>query len=197
MAKYVQLNPFEDIVNGLNTFMQSQLTNISNLMKREYEASPDQRIRSMDLSYPLKINGMLIGMINISILNRKYEVSNFITTKDRRYNTVNANGQEVNGEWFTTKFHDNKERFFIQLSFRQFRSHAIGLADVVYSSRFEHIDGEPWTTTVKTKEDTAHMWNDPAQVLSIKDFYDSVVSPELTGWTPTVDDITQQTICFM
>ena len=50
MTRYVPLNPFENIVQKLNTFLQTHHAALSALMLREYEGSPEQRLREMNIS---------------------------------------------------------------------------------------------------------------------------------------------------
>lgn len=195
MSNFIQLNPYEGIVQALETFVETHIEDLSDLMLRPYQSNPDQRIREMNISKEvLDANGLYIGLVNINILNEKFKANNLITTKTRRFSNLDNSAQEVTPEWFKQKFVDDREFLAFQISFKQFRSSALGLGDLTYSTRYWHIVDEPWGVTRLSREDTSHMWNDPAIVLGTRSFFTQHIETILTSWTPDIVDITQQTV---
>lgn len=195
MTRYVPLNPFENIVQKLNTFLQTHHAALSALMLREYEGKPEQRLREMNLSKEVLEETRYVGLININIINEKFAASNLKTTKERRFPNIDNTAHEVNSDWFKQEYNDPREQLKIQLSFKQFRTDNLGICDVSYSTRVVVFPAEanPWETARLTREDTAHLWNDPAMVLAIRQFY-AIVEPVLDAWTPAIGDITTQTV---
>ena len=195
MTRYVPLNPFENIVQKLNTFLQTHHAALSALMLREYEGKPEQRLREMNISKVILVETRYVGLININIINEKFAASNLKTTKERRFPNVDNTAHEVNSDWFKQEYNDPREQLKIQLSFKQFRTDNLGICDVSYSTRVVVFPSEanPWETARLTREDTAHLWNDPAMVLAIRQFY-AIVEPVLDAWTPAIGDITTQTV---
>ena len=195
MTRYVPLNPFENIVQKLNTFLQTHHATLSTLMLREYEGKPEQRLREMNISKVILEETRYVGIININIINEKFAASNLKTTKERRFPNVDNAAHEVNSDWFKQEYNDPREQLKIQLSFKQFRTDNLGICDVSYSTRVVVFPAEanPWETARLTREDTAHLWNDPAMVLAIRQFY-AIVEPVLDAWTPAIGDITTQTV---
>ena len=195
MTRYVPLNPFENIVQKLNTFLQTHHATLSALMLREYEGKPEQRLREMNISKVILEETRYVGIININIINEKFAASNLKTTKERRFPNVDNTAHEVNSDWFKQEYNDPREQLKIQLSFKQFRTDNLGICDVSYSTHVVVFPAEanPWETARLTREDTAHLWNDPAMVLAIRQFY-AIVEPVLDAWTPAIGDITTQTV---
>ena len=196
MTKYVKLNPFENIVQKLDSFLETHHAAISALMLREYENSPEQRLREMNLSKTVLEETRYVGIININIINEKFATTNLKTTKQRRYPNLDNFAQEVNSDWFKQEYIDPREHLKIQLSFKQFRTDNLGISDVTYSTRVELYPEEtnPWEAARLTREDTSFLWDDPSMVLAIRQFF-GVVSPVLDTWTPDVTDVTTQTLC--
>ena len=111
----------------------------------------------------------------------------FITTLDLSY--------KLNGSPNKQDYNDSREQLKIQLSFKQFRTDNLGICDVTYSTRVVLFPGDtnPWEAAKLSREDTAHLWNDPAMVLAIRQFY-AIVEPVLDAWTPSTTDVTTQTV---
>ena len=195
MSRYIPLSPFENITQSLQTFLQTHHATISSLMLREYLGDPDQRLREMNLSKIVLEGTRYVGIININIINEKFGTANLKTTKERRWGNVENFPQEVSPGWFKQDFHDPREHLKIQLSFKQFRTDNLGISDVVFSTRIELFPEEasPWNAARLTREDTAHLWNDPTVVLAIRQFY-TVVEPILNSWVPAAADVTTQTL---
>ena len=195
MTRYIPLNPFENIVQKLSTFLQTHHVALSTLMLREYEGKAEQRLREMNLSKEVLEETRYVGLININIINEKFAASNLKTTKERRFPNIDNTAHEVNSDWFKQEYNDPREQLKIQLSFKQFRTDNLGISDVTYSTRVVLFpeDANPWEAAKLSREDTAHLWNDPAMVLAIRQFY-AIVEPVLDAWTPTIADITTQTV---
>ena len=195
MTRYVPLNPFENIVQKLDGFLETHHDALTTLMLREYENKPEQRLREMNLSKVVLEETRYVGLININIINEKFATSNLKTTKERRYPNVDNTAHEVNSDWFKQDYNDPREQLKIQLSFKQFRTDNLGICDVTYSTRVVLFpeDTNPWEAAKLSREDTAHLWNDPAMVLAIRQFY-AIVEPVLDAWTPSTTDVTTQTV---
>lgn len=195
MAKYFPLSPYESVVQTMDAFILAHHAAISALMLREFQGSEFQRIREMNLSIPVEPGGFYQGMINVNVINEKFSTINMGIGKDLRYPNVDNPSREINGEWFKANFFDERDRLKIQLSFKQFTNENFALSNVTFSSRYVVIpsDPNPWDASQMTREDTSLQWGDPAMVLATRKFF-AYVKPLIEGWTPSVGDITSQTI---
>lgn len=196
MAKFIKLNPYKTIQESIDTFFELQYGNIEALILRD-DPTFGGKLREMSLSKLVKnAGGQAIGILNIHMLNRKYETANQKTnTREVRAGNESFRNVDASPEFFKTEFFDEDHRLTIRISFTQFPSDAMALSNVKYSATYNTFVGEAGAVenAIKTKEVISYLWEDPAIVLVTKDFF-TLVDPILDTWVPTVDDVTGQTL---
>lgn len=196
MAKFIKLNPYQHIQEQMDSFFQETYSKVETLMLRD-DPTFKGKIREMTLGKLVKnAAGQAIGLINIQVLNRKYETSNQKTNRHKsRFPNEDSQGVDVNTEHFATEFVDERNILQVRLSFNQFESKAMALAPAKYTVAYEVISGEDQAleNALRTREVISYMWEDSSIVLTTRDFFETV-SPILQDWTPAKEDITVQTL---
>lgn len=196
MAKFIKLNPYQNIQEEMDAFFQRNYLAIQALSLRE-DPTYKGKIREMALSKLIKNTaGQGIGILNVHVLNNKYETLNQKTNRHKvRFPQEASQGVDVNPEHFTTEFVDDKDMLNVRLSFSQFESHAMALAPVKFSVNYNIIAGEDRAieNALRTREVISHMWEDAAMVLVTREFFEQV-APILSTWAPVKEDVTVQTL---
>lgn len=196
MAKFIKLNPYQHIQEQMDAFFEGSYAAVEALALRD-DPIFKGKIREMALSKLIKnAAGQGVGILNIQVLNSKYETSNQKTNRNKvRFPQEASQGADVNPEHFTTEFVDNKDCLQVRLSFNQFESHAMALAPVKYSINYKVLVGEDdaLENALRTREVISYMWEDAAIVLTTREFFEQV-KPILADWQPVKEDITVQTL---
>lgn len=196
MAKFIKLNPYQHIQEKMDSFFQGTYVDVEALMLRE-DPTFKGKIREMTLGKLVKnAAGQAIGLVNIQVLNRKYETTNQKTNRHKsRFSNEDSQGVDVNTEHFTTEFIDERDILHVRLSFNQFESKAMALAPAKYTVAYDIISGEDNAigNALRTREVISYMWEDSSIVLTTRDFFESV-DPILQSWSPSNEDITVQTL---
>ena len=196
MAKFIKLNPYQHIQEKMDSFFQGTYVDVEALMLRE-DPTFKGKIREMTLGKLVKnAAGQAIGLVNIQVLNRKYETTNQKTNRHKsRFPNEDSQGVDVNTEHFTTEFIDERDILHVRLSFNQFESKAMALAPAKYTVAYDIISGEDNAigNALRTREVISYMWEDSSIVLTTRDFFESV-DPILQSWSPSTEDVTVQTL---
>ena len=196
MAKFIKLNPYQNIQEAMDEFFKTHYATIEALILRD-DSVFKGKIRELALGHLVKNTaGQSVGIINIHVLNAKYETINQKTNRQKlRFPQEASQGQDVNVEAFTTEFLDERNIIQLRFSFSQFESDAMALAPVKFTAAYNVISGEDQAleNALRTREVISYMWEDASIVLTTRDFF-TQVEPILNNWTPTKDDITVQTL---
>mgnify|MGYP003603886131 FL=1 len=196
MANYIELNPYAEIDAAVNQFITDKWAAIKTLTLRE---NPLKLGRIREVAYTKEIlnaEGMIVGYINCHLLNDKYAQTNFHTDMNkRRHPEDNTAGQLVNTGFFKEHVIDETNRITMRLTFKQYQTKAIGLSDVTLSTVFKFNDKPTEIeSAIRQKVATSLLWKDPGYVIATKKFF-AEVQATLTAWTPTIEDVTIQTLC--
>ena len=194
--KFTKLNPYESILADLDTWLNTHYSAIETLMLR---TSPTGgKIRELTFSKAIKDgNNAIIGIISVNILNDKYAALNLRTdTLNKRDPGDDTPGRVFNSESFKEGFFDGRDRLNLRLSFKQYLSDAMGLANVTMSAvyRFLPAESNKIVRGLNSREVTSYMWEDHAVVTTTREYFNTYVKPTLNAWTPAVADITVQTL---
>ncbi len=194
--KLTKLNPYESILADLDTWLTDHYDAIKALALRT--STTGGKIRELTLSKAIKdTNGAIIGIISVNVLNEKYGANNLVTDiLSKRDPSDDTPGRLLNSESFKEKFIDSTDRFILRLSFKQYLSDAMGLANVTMSSvhRFTVGEDDELLRGLARRQVTSHMWEDHAVVITTREYFTSFVKPALTAWVPDIVDIVVQTI---
>lgn len=194
--KFTKLNPYESILTDLNAWLQTHYLAIETLMLRESDSGA--KIRELTFSKAIKDNNnAVIGIISVNILNDKYSALNLRTDILRKRDSADGTpGAILNSESFKEGFDDVRDRLVLRLSFKQYLSDAMGLANVTMSSvyRFLPAETDKLTRGLATRSVTSYMWEDHAVVTTTREYFNTYVKPALNAWTPAIADITVQTL---
>lgn len=200
MSNYFKLNPYGEILSGIESFTERNFESLKDLMLRPYapgnKPTGDERIREMNLSKAVFRDGIMIGMVNVHLINQKFEQSNLRKGKLPRYNLENLKTEDLGSDIYPTEYADESEIIDMSISFRQFTNAIQGLASVVFTQRFRFNlnDGaDTFKNGLRTRDTTSCLWDDPTVVLATKEFW-NYISDDLDTWAPGVNEITTQTI---
>ena len=197
MAKYIKLNPYSKIVTSLDTFFETHYTTLETLVLRQ-EPKTQGFIRELVLGKLIKnADDLPIGIVNVQIMNNKYDMKNLKTNRLKRRFPTEQN-VDVSPEYFQSEFLDEKDRLEIRVSISQFESKALALAPAKFSILYNTIVGETDTVAnaIKSKELISYLWEDSPIVLTTLDFFEKA-KPVLDSWVPASTEITAQTLIVL
>ena len=194
MAKFVRLSPYKTIIETVDAFFRRVHPTIGTLALRTDPVYKGY-VREINFAKLIKLNDLGCGMINIHILNNKFSTINTKTIRVKPLFESEFCENVVSPEFFETDFVDEADNLEIRISFTQFESKALALSPVKFSAIYhtQKGDNDAIEKAVKRKECISYLWEDPAMVISTKDFF-SLVKPILDAWVPAIEDITGETL---
>ena len=194
MARFVRLSPYKTIINSMDEFFRRIHPTIEALALRT-DPVYKGKIREINFAKIIKLNSYNYGMVNIHILNHKYSTHNTKTNRLKPLFESEFCETVVGPEFFETDFVDEADSLEIRVSFVQFESEALAKSPVKFSAIYHTTAGDTDAIekAVKRKECISYLWEDPAMVISTKDFF-SLVKPILDTWVPVIEDITGTTL---
>ena len=194
MAKFVKLGPYKTIIESVDAFFKRVYPTIETLAGRT-DPVYKGKLREINFAKLIKHNNLGCGMINIHILNNKYSTHNTKTNRLKPLFKSEFCENVVSPEFFETDFIDEATQLEIRVSFTQFESKALALSPVKFSAIYNTQQGDKETVdkAIKSKEAISYLCEDPAMVLSTRDFF-VLVKPILESWVPAADDVTGETL---
>lgn len=194
MAKFVRLSPYKTIIETMDAFFRRVHPTIETLALRT-DPVYKGHVREINFAKLIKLNDLGCGMINVHILNNKFSTLNTKTNRLKPLFESEFCENVVSPEFFETDFVDEADNLEIRISFTQFESKALALSPVKFSAIYhtQKGDNDAIEKAVKRKECISYLWEDPAMVISTKDFF-SLVKPILDAWVPAIEDITGETL---
>lgn len=196
MTKFVKLNPYQNISTEVDAFISKNWDVIKALCLRE---APNKMgmIRECNITKEIEnAAGMIVGYINIHLLNDKYGVHNLRTDmgKHRFNNQLHSVNDLSNAESFNEVVIDPANRIQVRLTIKQYQTKAIGLSDVTHSTIFRMNDTvDEVVSAIRNKTATSLLWDDVGYVLATRKFFNEAL-PVLNVWVPEAKDITTQTL---
>ena len=194
MAKYIRLNPYQEIQAAIDAFFTTHYPAIEALALRE-EPTFKGKIREMNVAKVIKnANGFIIGLVNIHVMNKKYDMKN-LKTNTRSPRFTHEQNVDVSPEYFTSDFIDPADGLDVRITVKQHLIDNLALSPVSFSTIYKVRVGEDdhIARAIKTKEQIGYMWEDSGVVLAARDFFNNA-GPVLETWVPGVSDITGQTL---
>lgn len=189
--KLTRLNPYQLINDEIDAWITANYDTIKTLALRNSPTGANTR--EINLSKPILANTALIGMVNVNVINEKYDTRNLKTdTLNIRNLADKSPGELVNAESFKEKFIDAADYLVLRFTIKQFASDAMGKASVTMSMvyRFNVARTDALDVGIASKKATSNLWEDPAMVLATRYFFTGFAKPVMDTWVPTPADVT-------